>query len=98
MSRALAAALLLAALPAPAAQPPASQPAPAAPAPVPTSALERLAQAVASNVRAVKPEAPVALSFSGGTPELRRAFGTLLASRLASAGLAPVVLEAPSPV
>jgi hypothetical protein len=98
VSRALAAALLLAALPAPAAQPPSSQPAPAAPAPVPTPALEQLAQAVASDVRAEKPEAPVALSFSGGAPELQRAFGTLLASRLASAGLAPVVLEAPSPV
>ncbi len=98
MSRALAAALLLAALPAPAAQPSAPQPAPAAPAPVSTPALERLAQAVASDVSAEKPEAPVALSFSGGAPELRRAFGTLLASRLAAARLAPVVLEAPSPV
>ena len=29
--------------------------------------------------------------------ELRRAFGTLLASRLAAAELGPVVLEAPSP-
>lgn len=94
MSRALAAALLLAALPAPAAQPP-PPPAPqAAPA---TPALERLAQAVATDVRAMKPEPPVALHLSGGAPELRRAFGTLLASRLASAGLAPVVLEAPSP-
>ncbi|MFY0565550.1 FG-GAP repeat domain-containing protein [Archangium lansingense] len=97
MSRALAAALLLAALPAPAAQtppPPATQAAPSTPA---TPALERLAQAVATDVRAMKPEPPVALHLSGGTPELRRAFGTLLASRLASAGLAPVVLEAPSP-
>ena len=94
MSRALAAALLLAALPTPAAQtppPPAPQAAPATPA------LERLAQAVATDVRAMKPEPPVALHLSGGAPELRRAFGTLLASRLASAGLAPVVLEAPSP-
>jgi hypothetical protein len=65
---------------------------------VPTPALERLAQAVASDVRSVKPEAPVTLSFSGGAPELRRAFGTLLAARLASAGRAPGVLEAPSPV
>ncbi|OJT23024.1 hypothetical protein BO221_19235 [Archangium sp. Cb G35] len=95
MSRALAAALLLAALPAAAAQTPAPpQAATAAPA---TPALERLAQAVATDVRAMKPEAPVALHLSGGAPELRRAFGTLLASRLASAGLAPVVLEAPSP-
>ncbi|WNG56070.1 VCBS repeat-containing protein [Archangium gephyra] len=95
MSRALAAALLLAALPAAAAQTPAPpQATTAAPA---TPALERLAQAVATDVRAMKPEAPVALHLSGGAPELRRAFGTLLASRLASAGLAPVVLEAPSP-
>jgi len=94
VSRALAAALLLAALPAPAANPTPPPPPQATPA---EPALERLAQAVATDVRAAKPEAPVALSFSGGAPELRRAFGTLLASRLASAGLAPVVLEAPSP-
>jgi hypothetical protein len=94
VSRALAAALLLAALPAPAANPTPPRPPPVAPA---EPALERLAQAVATDVRAAKPEAPVALSFTGGAPELRRAFGTLLASRLASAGLAPVVLEAPSP-
>jgi hypothetical protein len=94
VSRALAAALLLAALPAPAAQ----TPPPPAPAATPaTPALERLAQAVATDVRAMKPEPPVALHLSGGAPELRRAFATLLASRLASAGLAPVVLEAPSP-
>jgi hypothetical protein len=94
VSRALAAALLLAALPAPAAQTP-PPPAPAATSATP--ALERLAQAVATDVRAMKPEPPVALHLSGGAPELRRAFATLLASRLASAGLAPVVLEAPSP-
>ncbi|HYO56661.1 VCBS repeat-containing protein [Archangium sp.] len=97
MSRALAAALLLSALSAPAAQPPPPQSAPAAPSTSAAPALERLAQAVAADVRAMKPEPPVALSLSGGAPELRRAFGTLLASRLASAGLAPVVLEAPSP-
>ena len=68
-------------------------PAPAAPAP----SLERLADAVAADVRAARPEAPVALSLTGGAPELRRAFETLLAARLASAGLAPVVLETPSP-
>jgi hypothetical protein len=80
VSRALAAALLLAALPAAA-----------------TPALERLAQAVAADVRSVQPEPPVALHLSGGAPELRHAFGTLLASHLASARLGPVVLEAPSP-
>ncbi|WNG49241.1 VCBS repeat-containing protein [Archangium minus] len=99
MSRALAAALLLAALPSPAAKPTQRSPIPAAPSASETAAtpaLERLAQAVTSDVREVKPEPPVALYLSGAAPELRRAFGTLLASRLASAGLAPVVLEAPS--
>ena len=81
MSRALAASLLLLALSAPAA---------------PDAALTRLADAVATDVRAARPEAPVALFLSGSAPELRRAFETLLASRLASAGLAPLVLEAPS--
>jgi hypothetical protein len=81
VSRALAAALLLTALPALAQAP----------------ALERLAQAVAAEVGGHRPEPPVALHFSGGAPELRRAFGTLLASKLGAAGLAPVVLEAPSP-
>lgn len=95
MSRALAAALLLAALPAPARSPvtPAQTP-PSAPA---EPALERLAGAVAARVLALKPEPPVALHLSGGTPELRHAFETLLASRLASARLAPVVLDAPTP-
>jgi hypothetical protein len=82
VSRASAALLLLFALAAP-----------AAPAP----SLERLAEAVAADVRAARPEAPVALALSASAPELRRAFETLLAARLASAGLAPVVLEAPSP-
>lgn len=97
MSRALAAALLLAALPAPAANLSPRQPDPGAPSAPAMPALERLAQAVAADVRALQPEPPVALYLSGGTPELRRAFGTLLASRLASARLGPVVLEAPSP-
>jgi hypothetical protein len=97
VSRALAAALLLAALPAPAANPTPPRPTADAPAAPVAPALERLAEVVATDVRALKPEPPVALSFTGGAPELRRAFGTLLASRLASAGLAPVVLEAPSP-
>ncbi|MBM7117942.1 VCBS repeat-containing protein [Archangium primigenium] len=82
MSRALVAALLLVARAAPAA---------------PDTALERLATAVASDVRAAGPEAPVALSLTASAPELRRAFETLLAARLAQAGLAPVVLVAPSP-
>lgn len=62
----------------------------------PPPALERLVQAVATDVREHHPEAPVALFLTGATPELRQAFGTLLASRLASSGLAPVTLEAPS--
>jgi hypothetical protein len=89
VSHALVTALLLAATPVLVA--PGGPSAPSAPA------LERLAQAVASDVRALKSEPPLALHLSGGAPELRRAFGTLLAARLASAGLAPVVLEAPSP-
>jgi hypothetical protein len=97
VSRALAAALLLAALPAPAANPQVPPPAPGAPSTPATPALERLAQAVAADVRSIQPEPPVALYLSGGAPELRRAFGTLLASHLASARLGPVVLEAPSP-
>ena len=60
------------------------------------TALERLAREVAADVRAQKPEPPVALFLSGGAPELRRAFGTLLAAHLATDALAPSVLEAPS--
>ncbi|MET0401086.1 MAG: VCBS repeat-containing protein [Cystobacter sp.] len=85
MSRALTAALLLTALTA------SAEPAP------PRAALERLARAVAENVRHARPEAPVALFLSGSSPELRQAWGTLLAARLAEQGLAPRVLDAPSP-
>jgi hypothetical protein len=56
----------------------------------------RLAHLVTEDVRAFKPEPPVALHLSGSSPELRRAVGTLLAARLAAADLGPVVLEAPS--
>ncbi|RKH58659.1 FG-GAP repeat domain-containing protein [Corallococcus llansteffanensis] len=58
-------------------------------------ATARLAQAVADAIRAAPAEAPVAVSLSGGSAELRRAFGTLLASRLAAQQLGPVVLEVP---
>ncbi|SET64173.1 FG-GAP repeat domain-containing protein [Stigmatella erecta] len=68
----------------------------AAPAEGPPS-VERLAQFVAEDVRAQSPEAPVALHLSGASPEMRRAMGTLLASRLAALELGPMVLEAPSP-
>ncbi len=86
MSRALLLALLLSSLSAT-----------AAPEPSPPPAVERLAQALLEDVRALKLEPPVALHVSGGAPELRRAFGTLLAARLGSAGLSSVVLDVPSP-
>ncbi len=81
-------ALLLVALAARAASAP---PAPDAPS------VERLAHAVAEDVRALAAEPPIALHLSGASPELRRAFGTVLASRLATEGQGPVVLDAPSP-
>ncbi|RKG58134.1 VCBS repeat-containing protein [Corallococcus sp. AB011P] len=55
----------------------------------------RLALAVADAIRGAPAEAPVALSLSGSSPELRRAFGTLLAARLSAMNLGPVVLDAP---
>ncbi|RKH21717.1 VCBS repeat-containing protein [Corallococcus praedator] len=58
-------------------------------------ATARLAVAVAEAIRAAPAEAPVAVSLSGSSAELRRAFGTLLASRLAAQQLGPVVLEVP---
>jgi hypothetical protein len=88
MSRALPAALLLLALTASAASPP---PTPDAPS------IERLAQVLAEDVRALKPEPPVAMHLSGASPELRRAVGTVLASKLAGAGLGPLVVDAASP-
>jgi hypothetical protein len=87
VSRALLLALLLSSL----------SVATAAPAPSTPPAVERLAQALLEDVRALKLEPPVALHVSGSAPELRRAFGTLLAARLGGAGLSCVVLEAPSP-
>jgi hypothetical protein len=71
---------------------PATAPAPAAP-----PSVVRLAHLVTEEVRALKPEPPIALHLSGASPELRRAVGTLLAANLAAAELGPVVLEAPSP-
>ena len=73
----------------------------AAPQPSPTapesaSAVDRLAKSLAESVRALPAEAPVALHVSGGSAELRRAVGTVLAARLAAAGLAPVVVDAPT--
>ncbi|WP_414654067.1 FG-GAP repeat domain-containing protein [Hyalangium sp.] len=101
MRRALAT-LLLSTL-AIAAEPPPRAPASMAPAspvsatPAGPPSVERLVQLVSEDVRALKPEPPVALHLSGPSPELARAVGTLLASRLAAAELGPVVLEAPSP-
>lgn len=59
-------------------------------------AVQRLSQAVATSVRALPAEAPVALYLSGGSAELRRAVGSVLAARLAAVGLAPTVVDAPS--
>ncbi|NOK11745.1 FG-GAP repeat domain-containing protein [Corallococcus exercitus] len=55
----------------------------------------RLALAVADAIRGAPAEAPVALCLSGGSAELRRAFGTLLAARLSAMNLGPVVLDVP---
>lgn len=55
----------------------------------------RLAVAVADAIRGAPAEAPVALCLSGSSPELRRAFGTLLAARLSAMSLGPVVLDVP---
>ncbi|WP_407659965.1 FG-GAP repeat domain-containing protein [Hyalangium gracile] len=70
---------------------------PAAPSPAGPPSVERLVQLVLEDVRALKPEPPVALHLSSPSAELQRAFGTLLASRLASLELGAVVLDAPSP-
>nr|WP_211194504.1 VCBS repeat-containing protein [Pyxidicoccus fallax] len=67
------------------------------PAPENASAVDRLAASLAESVRALRAEAPVALHLSGGSAELRRAVGTVLAARLSAAGLAPVVVDAPTP-
>ncbi|AKQ64781.1 FG-GAP repeat protein [Myxococcus hansupus] len=61
-----------------------------------TAAIPRLTRQVTAAVRAQRVEAPVAVNLTGASAELRRAVSTLLASQLASAGLAPVVLEAPT--
>ena len=91
-SRALLLAPLLAALAAGAAP----QPAPATSAAQDAPAVERLAKSLADAVRALPAEAPVALHLAGGSAELRRAVGTVLAARLAALELAPVVVEAPT--
>ncbi|MCP3099882.1 VCBS repeat-containing protein [Myxococcus sp. K15C18031901] len=90
MSRALLLTSLLAALAAGAASNPTSVPDKA-------SAVTRLTWALADDLRALPVEAPVALHLSGGSAELRRAVGSLLAARLAVMNLAPTVLDAPSP-
>jgi len=61
------------------------------------AAVPRLARELTDDLRALSAEAPVALHLSGGTPELRRAVGSVLAARLAAADLSPIVLEAPTP-
>ncbi|WP_255652612.1 VCBS repeat-containing protein [Myxococcus sp. XM-1-1-1] len=61
-----------------------------------TSAVQRLAGELATAVRKLPAEAPVGLYLSGSSAELRRAVGSVLTSRLASANLAPVLVDAPS--
>jgi hypothetical protein len=92
VSRALLLAPLLAALAAGAAP----QSAPTPTAPENASAVDRLAKSLADAVRALPAEGPVALHLSGGSAELRRALGTVLAARLADTGLAPLVVDAPT--
>lgn len=60
------------------------------------SAVQRLARELSASVRALPAEAPVALYFSGGSAELRRAVGSVLAARLSAEGLAPTVVDAAS--
>ncbi|WP_426730151.1 VCBS repeat-containing protein [Myxococcus faecalis] len=60
------------------------------------SAVQRLAGELATAVRKLPAEAPVGLYLSGSSAELRRAVGSVLTSRLASANLAPVLVDAPS--
>jgi hypothetical protein len=55
-------------------------------------ALTTLVDSLFRQVLAAHPEPPVALSVSGPSPALAEAAGTLLASRLARAQLAPVVV------
>lgn len=74
-----------------------AQTAPPSNAPAGPPSVEQLVQLVQQDVKALRPEPPVALHLSGSSAELQRAFGTLLASRLAAAELGPVVLDAPSP-
>ncbi|MDY7230523.1 VCBS repeat-containing protein [Hyalangium rubrum] len=71
--------------------------APTTPAPGAPPSVVRLAQLVAEDVRAHKPEAPIALHLSSTSPELRRAVSTMLAAQLSTEEQGPVVLEAPSP-
>jgi hypothetical protein len=67
----------------------------AAKAPPPAdSALERLAQEVGRAIAAKHFEPPVGIYVEGAPAPLERAFASLLASRLAGAHLAPVVIDA----
>ncbi len=91
MNHALLLAPLLAALTAGVASPSAS-----ATAPQDASAVDRLGKALADAVRALPAEVPVALHLSGGSAELRRAVGTVLAARLSALGMAPMVVDAPT--
>lgn len=70
---------------------------PAAATPAGPPSVENLVQLVVDDLRELKLEPPIALHLSSPSGELQRAFGTVLAARLAVAELSPVVLEAPSP-
>lgn len=59
------------------------------------SAIETLADRIAQTAAAQKPDAPVAIQVLAASPELARAFGTVLAGKLAQRKLAPIVLDAP---
>ncbi len=64
----------------------------AQPAPPQSAALTTLVDSLSQQVLAAHPEPPVALNVSAPSPALAEATGTLLASRLARARLAPVVV------
>ncbi len=60
------------------------------------TALTRLAAATANELSRQKVEPPVALHVRAASPELARAFTTLLAAQLSRAKLSPQALDAPS--
>ena len=66
----------------------------AAAAPVgPASTIERLSEEIRAQLLKTQPEAPVAMVFDGAPLVLARSVATVTAAKLASAKLAPLVLE-----